>query len=288
MDNAQGEPAPGRAADRQAPAFAAREREEIQRRLRIRPALIYEIVSEEGEEELARSFPALWWSGLAAGLSIGFSMVAAGVLETGLPDTAWAQAVIAVGYTAGFLIVILGRQQLFTENTITALLPVMSPRTGPHFPAMLRLWGIVFAANMVGAAVFTLGIVVMDLAAPAYQETFQNMGAHFIEMPTVTLFGRAIIGGWLVAAMVWALPSSPNERFWIILFFTWLVGLGDFAHIVAGSVETLFAVVTGPFGAIDLVFRFMLPTLIGNIVGGSALFALITYAQVKEEVYGKD
>ena len=269
--------------------LSSREQRDVTERLRLRPAVVYAIVQEEGTEELARSFKALWWSGFAAGLSMGFSMVGAGVMKTVLPDASWAQLLAALGYSAGFLIVILGRQQLFTENTITALLPVLSSDSPPGaFVSMLRLWGIVLGANIVGALVFAAAMAFTDMVNPDFHGAMLDLGQHLLSQDMSTNFFTAIAAGWLIAALVWILPLVPNSRFATILFITWLIGIGEFAHIIVGTVEVLFVFLTGQANVFDMLFVFFLPTLLGNIVGGSALFAMLAYAQVKEEVLGED
>src|SRR5215218_9856191 len=87
--------------------------------------IVYKAILQEGEEELARTTSALFWSGLAAGLSMAFSMIAEGLLASHLPNAPWRPLVAKFGYSVGFLIVILGRQQLFTENTLTPILPLL-------------------------------------------------------------------------------------------------------------------------------------------------------------------
>lgn len=259
-------------------------RREVEERLRIRPALSYEVVREEGEEELQRGFRALWWSGLAAGLSAGFSLIATGLLYAYLPPEAWAAPLVAFGYCAGFLIVVLGRQQLFTENTITALLPVMSERSRVDLLAMLRLWGIVLLANLVGALLIAVALALGQAFPEHVLDAFVSVSRGYLENTGMTNFTGAIFAGWLVAAMVWVMPTVPNSRFVVVVFFTWMIGLGHLPHIIVGSVNTLLLAVLGEAEASQVILRFMLPTLLGNVIGGSALFALITYAQVREEV----
>src|SRR5256885_10715414 len=113
--------------------------------------IVYKAISKEGEEELDRSSAALFWSGLAAGLSMGFSMIAEGLLMSRLPDTEWRPLIAKFGYSAGFLIVILGRQQLFTENTLTPVLPFLQGKVKARLANVLRLWIIVLTANLIGA-----------------------------------------------------------------------------------------------------------------------------------------
>lgn len=261
-----------------------REFRQVENGLRVRPAVTYEIIRKEGEEELSRGFRALFWSGLAAGLSISFSMVAMGILQSSLPNTNWAHPIAATGYTAGFIIVILTRQQLFTENTITALLPVMARHSDATWLKMARLWAIVLSANALGAVIFALASAYTPLFSTDYQDAFFKIGEHIFEYDALEMFVKGIAAGWLIAALVWVLPSSQNQKFLVIFFFTWLIGFGEFTHIVAGTTEAVFYLAKGGTTLFDVVFVFMLPTLLGNIAGGSALFALISYAQVKDEL----
>ena len=122
----------------------------VKERKRLRAAVVYEIIRLEGEAELARGFPALWWSALAAGISIGFSVLSQAMLSASLHGVPGGSVIADLGYSVGFLIVILGRQQLFTENTLTAVLPIMVRKDWSGIWDVLRLWGIVLAANVVG------------------------------------------------------------------------------------------------------------------------------------------
>ena len=107
----------------EAEEISEREAETVEERSRLPAPLIYEIVRRMGEEEMERPATSLWWSGVAAGLSISFSLLAQAVLRAHLPDTSWRPLLTSLGYPVGFLIVVLARQQLFTENTITPVLP---------------------------------------------------------------------------------------------------------------------------------------------------------------------
>ena len=126
------------------------EQEQAAKVAALRPHVIHEVVREEGEIELRRSFAALGWSGFAAGGSMGFSFLGMALLRATLPDEPWRHAIESFGYTLGFIIVILGRQQLYTESTLTAVLPVL---TNPGWAAVsrtARLWAIVLSANLLG------------------------------------------------------------------------------------------------------------------------------------------
>lgn len=250
----------------------------------LRAAHIYEIIRIEGEAELVRGPAALWWSGLAAGLSIGFSVIAEALLATYLPDAPWRPLVDNVGYSVGFLIVILGQQQLFTENTLTAVLPVIKRKKLRWFYAMMRLWLIVLAANIVGCMIFAATIAYTPMFGPDVHKSIVEIGHHLMANTTTEMFVKGIAAGWLIAALVWILPSAEGAEFFVITLITYLIALGDFTHIIAGSAEAFYLFAVGEAGAGTVALHFFLPTLAGNIVGGTALFAALSYAQVRDEI----
>jgi formate/nitrite transporter FocA (FNT family) len=242
--------------------------------------VIHEVIRRRGEDELARSNGALAWSGLAAGMSMGFSMIAEALLRTHLPAQPWATVVSKFGYSVGFLLVILGRQQLFTENTLTPVLPVLAKRDIGTGLQMLRLWVIVLTFNIVGAACVAWVLGHTDAFDAETRHAFARLGHHAIENPFSTTLIRAIFAGWLIAFVVWLIPALPNERFWIILLLTWLVGLGNLSHSIAGSVETLYVVLTGEATWRQFFINFFIPAVLGNTIGGVSLVAVLNHAQL--------
>lgn len=253
-------------------------------RKRLRAAVVYEIIRAEGEAELVRKFPALWWSGLAAGLSIGFSFLCEAWLAAALPDAPWKPIIENFGYTVGFLIVILGHQQLFTENTLTAVLPVVSRRQMKWVFVLLRLWATVLAANLVGCFLFAFFIAKSGTVSPEVFSSLTHVAEHLMANDPSQMFLRGIIAGWLIAALVWILPSVEGSEFPIIVLLTYLIALGDLTHVIAGSAEAFFLLFENKASLFDVIFRFFLPTLAGNVVGGTVLFSVLSYVQVREEI----
>lgn len=265
------------------PNLTAEEEKQVEERGTPRAAVVYETVLEEGEFELSRSVSALAWSGLAAGLSMGFSLVSEGLLRTHLPDTEWRPLISKFGYAAGFLIVVLGRQQLFTENTLTVILPLLQRKDAKTFFCVLRLWTTVFLANLAGAFIFAWVVSHTDIFHADVRQTFQDIGREAMEGDWITIFLRAIFAGWLIAMMVWLLPAAESARIWVIIIMTYLVALGGYSHIIAGSVEVFYAMLTTGIGWSSYFADWMLPTLLGNIVGGVSLVAVLGHAQVVNE-----
>lgn len=251
------------------------------------PLVIHEVVREQGEKELDRSFGSLAWSGLAAGLSIGFSFVAQAYLKAGLPEAPWSRLVDGFGYSLGFLIVILGQQQLFTETTLTALIPTLMRRTVRDALATLRVWAVVLLANLVGTILFAWVLSRQGVVSPEAFAAMQSLSAKLMSHSfgqTAMLGGAA---GWLIGLMVWLLPGAGPARPLIIIVLTYVVALCEFPHVIAGSVEAAFGVLSGRAGVIDYLWRFLAPTLLGNIVAGTALVALLNHATVVEELRRK-
>ncbi len=266
----------------QGPHLKPHEHKEVKEKSPPRTEVIYEAVREEGEDELKRSPSALAWDGLAAGLSMGFSMAAEGLLRAHLPDAEWRPAVSKLGYSVGFLIVVMGSQQLFTENTLTVVLPLLRSPTARNFARVLRLWAVVLAANLVGALAFALVAAYTDLFRPEVRAAFYQIGREAVEGGWATVFLRAVYAGWLIALMVWMLPAAETARPLIVIVMTYLVGFAGLVHIIAGSVEVMYLCLAGGAHAADF-FRWMLPTLVGNVVGGTTLVAALSHAQVVSE-----
>ena len=249
-----------------------------------RTPVIYEVVRRLGDEEMARPLTSLWWSGVAAGLSISFSLLAQAILQTHLPDAEWRPLVTSLGYSVGFIMAVMSRQQLFTESTITAVLPVASELTGVNVGKMARLWAIVLAANLVGtlfAAVFCTYTPV--LPAQIYNGMV-SISRDLLGFGWWEMVFRAISAGFLMAAMVWLMPGAERVQFHVITVITWLIAVGGFTHIVAGSMEAYLLVLAGDWVWWQMVSQFAVPVLVGNMIGGTALFALIAYAQVMSEI----
>jgi formate/nitrite transporter FocA (FNT family) len=254
--------------------------QKAEERSSISVAVVYDAVKAEGEEELRRSSPALAWSGLAAGLSMGFSLIMDGLLRHGLPPTIWRHLISKIGYTSGFLIVVLGRQQLFTENTLTVILPLLNRKDWATLRNVLRLWTIVLLANLIGALIFAWIVGNTIIFDPSRKSVFTEVGLEAAAGSFGQIFLSGIFGGWLIALMVWLLPGAEDARFWVVIFITYLVGLGNFSHVIAGSVEVLYLVTTGIIGWGSFLGGFLVPALCGNIVGGTAFVALLSHAQV--------
>ncbi|MEC7760933.1 MAG: formate/nitrite transporter family protein [Pseudomonadota bacterium] len=263
---------------------AQSEEESVTQATRLSARLIYEVIRRDGDEELSRPAMSLVWSGLAAGVLISLSVIAQATLRHRLPVADWSLLVESFGYSVGFLVVILGRMQLFTENTITTVLPVIARRSMWCLWRTARLWALVLCANIVGAFVASGFLTVDGVVSPDLFESLLDVSRHAVEGEAVTNFLRSMPAGVLVAAIVWIMPSAGGNSFFVILTLTWVMAVGGFAHIVAGTVEFGLLLWNGETEIVTGALTFLVPVLAGNIAGGTAVFALMAWGQVRREV----
>lgn len=242
---------------------------------------IHEAIRIQGEHELGRPITALWVSGLAAGLSMGFSFLAEATLKQALPEVAWSPLISKLGYCVGFLIVILGRQQLFTENTLTPILALFSKPSWKQLLILLRLWLVVLLANLCGATLFAGFLARTPAFSSESQAIFAELAAHAMEIGPLPVFLRGILGGCLIALIVWLIPSAESAKITVIVILTYLVGVSELSHVVAGSCEVLYGVWAG-FTPLPLALGdYILPALAGNVLGGVTLVSILHHAQVR-------
>jgi len=256
-----------------------REQEEIEERTSPPGHIVYHAIQREGEHELKRTSWALGWSGLAAGLSMGFSFVTQALLRTHLPQERWAIVIARLGYTIGFLIVILGRQQLFTENTLTPILPLLTSKKAKMALNVGRLWLIVLVTNLIGGFVYVWLIAKSGMFNGEMKAAFVEIGREALPGGFGSGLLLAIFAGWLLAIMVWLLPFAESARVWVIMIISYLVGLGGFPHVIAGSMEVFYLVITSEMSFPHFLSSYFCPTLLGNIIGGVSLVALLAHAQ---------
>lgn len=265
-------------------AVSPSEVQDIEDRSSPRTPVIYAIVRKLGEEEMARPATSLWWSGFAAGLSISLSLLAQAILQMRLPDAPWRPLVADFGYCVGFIVAVLSRQQLFTENTITVVLPVLSEFTFGKLARLCRLWSIVLLANIAGTFFAAAFFSMTSILTPEIRQEALNISQHILHHSWPEMLVRATGAGFLMAAMVWIIPGAEAAQFHVLAMMTWLIAAGGFMHIVAGSVEAFMLVLNGALGWVPMLLDFGLPVLVGNILGGTALFALLAHAQVMNEI----
>jgi formate/nitrite transporter FocA (FNT family) len=191
-----------------------------------------------------------------------------------------------LGYSLGFLVVILGRQQLFTENTLTPILQLLRKKDARTLGNVLRLWGVIFLANMIGAVIVAYVLAKTDALPALVHGTMVEVSQESLGLPFGTLVLRGIFAGWLIALIVWLLPFAEAARIWVIIILTYIVALGDFPHIIAGAVEVFAVAWLGLQTWPHVLGMYIVPTLLGNIIGGVMLVAALNHAQIEDNGEG--
>ncbi|MBV9841948.1 MAG: formate/nitrite transporter family protein [Sphingomonadaceae bacterium] len=246
--------------------------------------VVHTVVSRQGDDELDRPVGSLFWSGIAAGVAIISSLSASGALETYLPASTWKHVVVSLGYPLGFLIVILGRLQLFTEHTMVAVLPFAREPSARNLKRVARLWSIVLIGNLLGAAAVAALVVFGRTQSPEVLRGMQTVAGHLLRETPLELLMQGIPAGFLIASVAWIRSATTDSGFWIVGTLTYTIALCGFSHVIAGAAEAFLLLWSGlaPLGW--LVAGFLLPVFVGNVLGGTGLFAVLAHAQVKEEI----
>jgi formate/nitrite transporter FocA (FNT family) len=237
-------------------------------------------VVEAAEEEMERPFAELSLSALAAGLAIGFSFLAVVLVSSRMAPENHAIAA-AIAYPIGFVYVVLAAHQLFTENTLEPVLPLLEQRTGEAFRKLIRLWAIVLPANLVGAAIFALVVARTPSLDPELREPLLRVAREVTSGGAAVVFLKAIWAGWLIALMAWLLGATKDTTAQIILIWltTGAIAALGFKHSIAGATEAFYLVWLGDVGFADVMLSFELPALIGNVIGGVVLVAMVNHGQ---------
>lgn len=242
--------------------------------------ITYDVIRREGDKELERPLSGIWWAALAGGLSMGLVFMTEALLRSHLPEADWRPLITKLGYPVGFVVITLGSQQLFTENTITPIIPLMVSYSGEKMRKMIGLQSVALIGNLVGTLLFAMAVGWTNVFDPKVHDAMSAIGAEALKHEFLTTFASGIFAGWLIALMVWMLPASQGNQVIVIAIPTYMIGLGGFAHIVVGSVETLYLVVTAQIGIATYFGRFFLPALLGNVIGGFVLVTWLNHAQV--------
>ena len=250
---------------------------------------IYEQVANNARQELGRSSVSLAISGLAGGIFMGLSALGNAIAialltPAGSTPTKTVFFIARMFYPLGFIVVILGRSQLFTENTLYPVALVLAEKK--HLWKTVRLWATVLPANVLGALAFAAIASLTHALRPEVVQALANLGLEAIHNPPATIFWSGVMGGWIIATVAWLVSGSHSitGSVMIIWMLTFVVGLGNFAHCIAASGEILTTVLVGKAAWMTYA-NWLLFAVAGNICGGVGMVTLLEYGQV---IYGND
>ena len=250
---------------------------------------IHDNILAGATEDAARPSISLFWSALASGLVIGFSFIAGGYLAQFAESELHKNALVAVAYPLGFIFVAIGRSELFTENTLEPVLPLLHNRDAKHLRALVRMWSILLVGNMTGTFVFAWLLARTPMVQPELHESLRHVAESATSGGFGVVFYEGIYAGWLIALMAWLLGSTTARGTQIALVWlcTAAISAFEFRHSIAGAVEAFYRVFAGTAGWSEMVGGFIVPAVLGNALGGVVMVALLNYAQIKAEMPDK-
>lgn len=246
---------------------------------RLTAAQIFSRAAQVGEEDLKRSGAGLAFSGLAAGIAMGLSGLGSATIAAQLGLGQWRSLVVALLYPLGFIAVIVGRAQLFTENTLFPVILVLDRRR--HLLNTARLWTVVLTANVAGALVFALLMVETGALDHGMRAALEQLGLQAVQGSWSHVFWAGVAGGWIIALVAWVVTASrfTIAQVALIWLLTFVVGAAHLAHCVAGSAEILCSVLAGHV-TVGHYFYWLSAATVGNAVGGVVIVSLLNYGQV--------
>lgn len=252
-----------------------------------KPKEINEILEEQIQtamHEHNRSSQDLFLSSISAGLEIGFSVFLMATIYTLFHDVVHLSVLhvlISVAYPLGFIFVIIGKSELFTEHTTLAVIPVLNRNA--TIKSLLALWGIIYVGNLLGGYVFSyiLSVLPKELEVIEYH-AFEFLAEALIKYPWYIILSSGTLAGWLMGLLSWLITSSQEtiSRIVLITLITTVIGIGGLHHAIVGSIEVFTAVLTSPSVTIGDYFHVQLWATIGNIIGGVVFVAFVKFSHV--------
>jgi formate-nitrite transporter family protein len=248
---------------------------------------IHDNILEPGKKEMERPTASLLWSSLASGLVIGFSFLA-GAFASQLVSEEHRHAAAAAAYPIGFIFVIMARSELFTENTLVPVIPFLEHRDRETFLKLLRMWGLLLLGNLVGALIFGWVLARTPVVSAELHPSLTRMAAEATSGGFGQVVYAGVFAGWLIALLTWLLASthSTGAQIALIWLCTAPISALQFRHSIAGSVEAFYRASAGEASWGSMLGNFVVPSVLGNAIGGVLLVALLNYGQVAPEKEG--
>lgn len=253
-----------------------------------RPKEVSQILEEQieaGLKEFNRSNFGLFISSFAAGLEIGFSVLFMGTIFTLFNDQVSGEMLsvgLALCYPVGFIFVIIGRSELFTEHTALAILPVLNKSV--RLKDLLTLWGLVYSGNLIGGYLFSLMIVHIGPAVGFVERSAFAWIAHELtNHDWHVIFLSALLAGWMMGLLGWLVTSSQEtiSRIIVIILVTFIIGLTGLHHCIVGSIEVFSGLITTNKISFINYLEFQFWASVGNASGGAVFVAILKYSHVK-------
>ncbi len=252
------------------------------------PKEITQILDEQIETSLhehRRSRFSLLLSSFSAGLEVGFSlllMAAAYSMFAESNSDNFMHVLIAFCYPLGFLFVIIGRSELFTEHTTLAIFPVLNG--DETIKNLFILWAIVYVGNIIGGCIFSyLAVFVGQEMILIKPDTFYELAHKLTDYKWHVILVSGIFAGWMMGLLAW-LIASVNEtisRILMVILVTTVIGFLGLHHSIVGNIELFAGFISSEKITFSIYITTLLLATLGNLFGGVIFVALLKFSHVK-------
>ncbi len=235
----------------------------------------------EGLDTYRKNRVSTFLSSFMAGLEIGFSFLLVAIIYSlfkGLVADKFIPYIAAFVYPLGFILVVMGKSVLFTEQTSLLSLPVISGKK--TIRDLLSLWGIVILGNLVGGYIIGLFIVWIGPAIGVISlQAIESLADHVSHYSVLIILGSSVLAGWLMALLSWTITSTETASGKIIIIYmiTFIIAMAGFHHSIVGSIEVFAGLLVSSEITFLDYFKFQGTALIGNALGGVFFVAILKY-----------
>jgi formate/nitrite transporter FocA (FNT family) len=146
------------------------------------------------------------------------------------------------------------------------------------------LWGVVYAGNLIGGFVFSLGYVhVAPYIGIVNKEVLHDLAYNFLNYESWIILMSALLAGWMMGLLGWLVTSSQEtiSRMLVIIFVTFTIGLAGLHHCIVGSIEIFSGLLASPDITILDYLKFQFWATLGNSIGGAVFVAVLKYSHVR-------
>jgi formate/nitrite transporter FocA (FNT family) len=249
------------------------------------PEDIYRRTKEEGERRLERPFVEEISTALAAGFDIAAGLITLGLVGATLEHWMGKDAAhffASIGFGVGFVFLIVGRGELFTENFLVPIAG-LDHRRGASWRNLAKLWLTSPFFNVIAGLVIALIVTVHGVLPKGTGSPIVVAAYKIHANSTLTLFMSAIFAGALITAMTWFVEGQ--EQVGVRVTVAWVVGtilaLGGLNHVIVVTIELIFSIRFGANIPWDFVLGNFALAAAGNMLGGIGLITLNRLTQGK-------
>jgi len=185
---------------------------------------------------------------------------------------------MAFVYPAGFILVILGRSLLFTEQTSLLSLPVLNKEQS--IVNLLKLWGLVIFGNLAGGWLMSALLIWIGPALGIFNlKAVESIANHVISFSPQVILVSAILAGWHMGLLSWLLSSAQDtvSRILLIIMITGIMSFTSLHHSIVGNVEVFAGLLSSPTITFSNYLTFESMAILGNAIGGVVFVAFLKY-----------